>query len=213
MNGRCQVSLFVASWLLAGVAMVTPSLAEKNSCAGARDVKLVNGKIHTLDGRNSIVQSVTIKNGKFTAVGTDQGSDGGPCMRVINLGGRTAVPGLVDNHNHFVLLGLRPGRDTRLESATSIADVQAAIRARTQTVKPRRVHHRHGRVGARAVRRKPPADAGRVGCRRAEQSGARVPDVRRAIGDQYGGTELFAGKGVAVDPAGNTREAPLRSPR
>jgi predicted amidohydrolase YtcJ len=57
-------------------------------------------------------------------------------MRVINLGGRTAVPGLVDNHNHFVLLGLRPGRDTRLESATSIADVQAVIRARTRTVRP-----------------------------------------------------------------------------
>src|SRR5262249_58447502 len=61
--------------------------------------------------------------------------DGGPCMRVINLGGRTAVPGLIDNHNHFLLLGLRPGHDTRLETARSIADVQAAIRARTQTVK------------------------------------------------------------------------------
>ena len=56
-------------------------------------------------------------------------------MRVINLGGRTAVPGLVDNHNHFLLLGLRPGHDTRLETAASIADVQAAIRARTKTVK------------------------------------------------------------------------------
>ena len=57
--------------------------------AGARDVKLVNGKIHTLDARNSIVSSVTIKNGKFTAVGDVGGSDGGPCMQVINLGGRT----------------------------------------------------------------------------------------------------------------------------
>ena len=56
-------------------------------------------------------------------------------MQVINLGGRTAVPGLVDNHNHFILLGLRPGHDTRLETAASIADVQAAIRARTKTVK------------------------------------------------------------------------------
>ena len=135
MNWRCQVSL-VASWLLAGVAIVTPALGEDNRCAGARDVKLVNGRIHTLDARNSIVLSVTIKNGKFTAVGRDDRSDDGPCMRVINLGGRTAVPGLIDNHNHFVLLGLRPGRDTRLETATSIADVQAAIRARTQTVKP-----------------------------------------------------------------------------
>src|SRR5215510_13267884 len=139
MNGRCRVSLFVASLLLAGVAIVAPALArdgDDDRCAGARDVKLVNGKIHTLDARNSIVSSVTIKDGKFVAVGRDGDDGGGRCMRVINLNGRTAVPGLVDNHNHFLLLGLRPGRDTRLETATSIADVQAAIRARTGTVKP-----------------------------------------------------------------------------
>ena len=130
MNARCPVSLLVASALLAGVAMIAPALArDGDDCAGARDVKLVNGKIHTLDARNSIVSSVTIKNGKFTAVGDS------PCMQVINLGGRTAIPGLVDNHNHFVLLGLRPGHDTRLETAASIADIQAAISARTKTVK------------------------------------------------------------------------------
>jgi len=121
---------------LVGSAIVVPSLADEDRCAGSRDVKLVNGKIHTLDARNSIVSSVTIKNGKFAVVGDEGQSDVGPCAKVINLGGRTAIPGLVDNHNHFLLLGLRPGRDTRLETATSIADVQAAIRARTKTVKP-----------------------------------------------------------------------------
>jgi hypothetical protein len=76
MNARCRVSLLVASSLLAGVAMIAPALArdgDDDRCAGARDVKLVNGKIHTLDGRNSIVSSVTIKNGKFTAVGGGEG--------------------------------------------------------------------------------------------------------------------------------------------
>jgi len=48
--------------------------------------------------------------------------------------GRTVVPGLIDNHNHIVLLSERPGHDTRLESATSIADVQAALRARSRSV-------------------------------------------------------------------------------
>ena len=90
MNARCPVSLLIASALVAGVAMIAPALArDGDDCAGARDVKLVNGKIHTLDARNSIVSSVTIKNGKFTAVGDEGGSDGGRCMQVINLGGRT----------------------------------------------------------------------------------------------------------------------------
>ena len=140
MNTLGRVSLLVVSSLIAGVTMFTPALArdgddDRDRCSGSRDVKLVNGKIHTLDARNSIVSSVTIKNGKFAVVGDEGQSDGGPCMQVINLGGRTAVPGLVDNHNHFLLLGLRPGHDTRLETAASIADVQAAIRARTKTVK------------------------------------------------------------------------------
>ena len=54
----------------------------------------------------------------------------GPCTKTINLRGRTAVPGLIDNHNHIVLLGIRPGYDTRLETAASIEDVQACHRAR-----------------------------------------------------------------------------------
>src|SRR5439155_26815460 len=56
------------------------------------------------------------------------------CTKVIDLRGRTAVPGLIDNHNHIVLLGLRPGFDTRLETASSIAEVQAAIKMRAKTV-------------------------------------------------------------------------------
>jgi predicted amidohydrolase YtcJ len=126
--------LLLASSALAMAAMTAPGRADDDRCAGSRDVMLVNGRIHTLDTSNSIVSSVTIKDGKFVAVGHSGPSDGGPCMRVIDLHGRTAVPGLVDNHNHFVLLGLRPGHDVRLETAASIADVQAAIRARAGTV-------------------------------------------------------------------------------
>ena len=44
------------------------------------------------------------------------------------------MPGLIDNHNHIVLLGIRPGYHTPLESAASIADIQATIKARTKTV-------------------------------------------------------------------------------
>jgi predicted amidohydrolase YtcJ len=138
MSSRYRVSLLVALSLVAGSTVLTPAFAkdkDKDSCAGSRDLRLVNGKIHTLDASNSIVSSVTIQNGKIASVGNDGDPSGGPCMQVINLGGRTAVPGLVDNHNHFLLLGLRPGHDTRLETATSIADVQAAIRARVKTVK------------------------------------------------------------------------------
>ena len=103
-------------------------------CANARDLRLVNGKIITMDAKNSIVSEVTIQEGRFTAVGRTAAARLNPCTRTIDLRGRTAVPGLIDNHNHIVLLGIRPGYDTRLEAAGSIADVQAIVKARAAQV-------------------------------------------------------------------------------
>ena len=109
-------------------AVSVPAMAQ--SCTGSRDLRIVNGRIHTMDAHDTVVSSVTIRRGVFAA------SDGArePCMQVIDVHGRTVVPGLIDNHNHIVLLSERPGHDTRLESAGSIADVQATLRARSRTV-------------------------------------------------------------------------------
>ncbi|HEY6455915.1 MAG TPA: amidohydrolase family protein [Steroidobacteraceae bacterium] len=112
------------------ILMGGTALATAQNCTAAREVRIVNGRIHTMDAHDTVVSSVTIRRGLFTA--PDNAQD--PCMQVIDVHGRTVVPGLIDNHNHIVLLSERPGHDTRLESATSIADVQAALRARTATV-------------------------------------------------------------------------------
>jgi predicted amidohydrolase YtcJ len=113
------------------LALPLAALAVDN-CAGSRDLRLMNGKIVTMDARNSVLSSVTIQNGRFDF----SGAKPSPCTKTINLRGRTAVPGLIDNHNHIVLLGIRPGYDTRLETAASIGDVQAALTARAKSVPP-----------------------------------------------------------------------------
>ena len=117
---------------ICGLALAATVLAaaDPGSCAGSRDLRLVNGKIVSMDARNSTLRSVTIQNGRFDF----SGAKPSPCTKTIDLHGRTAVPGLIDNHNHIVLLGLRPGYDTRLETAASIKDVQATIAARAKSV-------------------------------------------------------------------------------
>jgi len=122
--------LLVPALLLAAAALASA----QDRCAGARDLRLVNGRIVTMDPRNATVSEVTIQDGHFETVG--KGGKPGPCTKTIDLRGRTAVPGLIDNHNHIVLLGLRPGHDTRLETAGSIEEVQGAIRARAKDVPP-----------------------------------------------------------------------------
>jgi predicted amidohydrolase YtcJ len=119
-------SLLLAA--LAAVSLISASAAT-DPCAGSRNLKFINGRIHTLDKGNSVLSSATIQNGVFQNTGKPL-----PCTKVIDLRGRTAVPGLVDNHNHIVLLGLRPGHDTRIETASSIKDIQELIVARAKSV-------------------------------------------------------------------------------
>jgi predicted amidohydrolase YtcJ len=107
---------------------------QTDPCAGARDLRLTNGRFVTMDRQGSTATEVTIQDGRFTAVGPRGNQRLGPCTREINLRGRTVVPGLIDNHNHIVLLGIRPGYHTPLEGAASIAEAQAVIKARAKSV-------------------------------------------------------------------------------
>jgi hypothetical protein len=89
---------------------------------------LVNGRIHTLDANNTIANTVSIRNGRFVAVG--RAPKAGPTVHVIDLKGHTVVPGLVEPHIHIVSLANRPGYHTILENTTSIREVQDALAAR-----------------------------------------------------------------------------------
>jgi predicted amidohydrolase YtcJ len=105
------------------------SLAQNATCPDVRDVLVTNGEIHTMDAASRVVESLRILDDRIVAVG-DGRLGATRCTQVIDVRGRTVVPGLIDNHNHVVALGLRPGHDTRLESAASIADVLALLKTR-----------------------------------------------------------------------------------
>lgn len=59
----------------------------------------------------------------------------GGCTDTIDLGGKTVIPGMIDNHFHVQLVGSRPGYETRtIENAFSIADAQHVTRERANGV-------------------------------------------------------------------------------
>jgi predicted amidohydrolase YtcJ len=94
---------------------------------------LNNGRIHTLNAANAVVSSVTIRNGRVISAGNTPGSQA-PNTRVIDLKGRTAVPGLVEAHIHTVSLANRPGYHTILENTASIREIQEGLAARRRGV-------------------------------------------------------------------------------
>lgn len=97
------------------------------------DLILVNGRFHTMDDRNTIAAAVSVRNGRFASVG-NAAPRRGRDTRVIDLKGRTVVPGIVEAHIHSVSLANRPGYHTILENTTSIREVQEVLAARRKDV-------------------------------------------------------------------------------
>ncbi len=95
-----------------------------------QELILTNGRIHTMDDNDTIVSSVSIESGRFAAIG-DNIRPRGPDAKIIDLQGRTVIPGLIDNHIHFLRTALLPGHDMRLlETAFSVEDALNVIRNR-----------------------------------------------------------------------------------
>lgn len=66
------------------------------------DLAFVNGRIYTVDPRLPWAEAVAVRDGRFVAVGDRAQVAGhlGPATRVVDLGGRFAMPGLYDMHTH-----------------------------------------------------------------------------------------------------------------
>lgn len=73
-----------------------------------RNLVLVNGTIYTVEGKESVVQALSIVRGKIAEIGTTDrilaGISAG--TQVIDLHGRTVVPGFIDAHGHLLNFGL-----------------------------------------------------------------------------------------------------------
>ena len=95
---------------------------------------LTNGRIHTMDKDDTVVSSVSMEGGRVAALG-DNVRPRGPDARTIDLGGKTAIPGLIDNHVHFLRTGLLPGHDMRqMETAFTVDDALTVVRNRSRLV-------------------------------------------------------------------------------
>jgi len=125
--GATAAALALARWT------GTIKLDAQTATDGARDLGLINGRIHTMDRASQVVSQVLIRDGRIAAVGNNVVRRGGG-LTVVDLKGRTVIPGIIDAHNHIVLVGNRPGWHTPLEHVFTIPEAIAALKMRASTV-------------------------------------------------------------------------------
>jgi predicted amidohydrolase YtcJ len=109
--------------------MQAPSTAAK-----AATLILVNGRFATLDRERPHASAVAIRDGRFLAVGSadevmrhrEAGS------QVIDLNGRTAIPGLNDSHLHLIRGGLNYNLELRWEGVPSLADALRMLKEQAE---------------------------------------------------------------------------------
>ena len=84
------------AWLSRAIVLVLAVAAVPAAArAQAADIVLVNGKIVTVDDRFTIAQALAIRGERIVKVGgtSDIEALRGPQTRVIDLAGRTVIPG------------------------------------------------------------------------------------------------------------------------
>src|ERR1700726_244257 len=96
-----------------------------------------NAKIAT-NGVPSFVEAVAIKDGKISAVGTDDEilRQRGPETKVIDGKGRTVIPGLNDSHMHPIRGGLNYNMELRWDGVPSLADALHLLREQARSTPP-----------------------------------------------------------------------------
>src|SRR6516162_9540348 len=102
------------------------------------DTILINGKILTVDEKFSIQEAIAIQDTKISAVGrtADIRKLAGQKTRVIDLQGRTVIPGLIDSHLHGIRAGLSFSTEVNWIGATSLDEGLTRIRQAARIMKP-----------------------------------------------------------------------------
>ncbi|MEO1979595.1 MAG: amidohydrolase [Fuerstiella sp.] len=126
-------TMFVAALTVATIICTAPTLvAQKQQLA---DTVLVGGRILTMEADDRIVPAIAIRDGRILAVGSDEAIKKfvGDTTKVVELGGKMVIPGIIAAHCHAVGVAKNVLRQPHVE-LLSIGAVQDWIRQRAKLV-------------------------------------------------------------------------------
>jgi predicted amidohydrolase YtcJ len=95
------------------------------------DLVLHSGKIVTVDAESNVHEALAVRDGRILALGSSAAMRrlAGPGTRVVDLGGRTAIPGLIDSHLHAIRAALSFSTEVNWIGARSLEEALARLTA------------------------------------------------------------------------------------
>src|ERR1700733_1847213 len=99
---------------------------------------LLNGKILTMDSRSSTSEALLVRDGRIAASGksADLRKMAGPQARVLDLEGRTVIPGLIDSHMHAIRAALSFSTEVNWIGTRTVGEALDRIRVGAHTMTP-----------------------------------------------------------------------------
>src|SRR5262245_66361858 len=97
------------------------------------DLIFVGGRVHTVNPVNDVVPALAVGGDRVLAAGGDAEvrALAAPGARVVELRGRSLLPGFIDGHCHLASLGMAQASiDCKADGMQSIRALQEAVRAR-----------------------------------------------------------------------------------
>lgn len=137
---RRQTTLGGAAGAL--TALLGPRAAAQTSTTGpaamTADLILVNGHFTTLDRSSPAPEAVAIAGGRFLDVGSERDirTLAGPATQIVDLGGRRAIPGLIDSHMHIIRGGLNYNMELRWDGVRSLAQAMEMLKKQVAVTPP-----------------------------------------------------------------------------
>ena len=107
--------------------------------ADGADLIFTGGRVHTVNATNDIAEAVAVGGGRILAVGSNAAVRplAGPGTRVVELHGRSLLPGFIDAHAHFAGLGAAMAAiDCKAPGMHSIRALQEAVHRRAAELPP-----------------------------------------------------------------------------
>jgi predicted amidohydrolase YtcJ len=117
--------------LLALLAPLGATVGSGVATAQPPDLVLVDGKIVTVDAESSIREALAIRDDKILAVGSSSEIRGlaATNTRIVDLGGRAVIPGLIDSHLHAIRAALSFSTEVNWIGTRSLGEAMARLRA------------------------------------------------------------------------------------